>query len=447
MNGPYASDARPHTKIETDVLVVGGGAAGLAAACTAAGHGLHVILVERYGFCGGAAVAGLSGTICGLYMARPGAIGRPEKVVFGFVDRFIEAMNRRQGLTAPVRYGETWTLVHDPVAWRESADELLLQSGVRVLLHTLVTAAVMDDERKFLGVRAHNKQGLLDIRAKLTIDASGDADLFAMAGLPFTVGDNGKVQNPTMIFRLAGVDVERFLEAYGDDSILPDHVMKAIVDASASGEYRLPRSKVFLFPTPRSGQLLCNSTRVVGSDGRELNPLIAEDLTEAEIEGRRQVREYERFYRSQLTGCEQAYVTDTGVQVGVRQTRQIVGVSRLQNNHVVNATKCADAIARSPWPIELHIGTKPRLSWIYEDVYEIPLGCFIPTEGDGILAAGRCLSAEHEAMASARVTAQCFSYGHAVGHAAAIAVTEGLAVRNIKVGDVRELLIRDGAEL
>ena len=447
MKQPSVSDARPLTKSETDVLVVGGGAAGLAAACTVAGHGLRVTLIERYGFCGGAAVAGLSGTICGLYLARPGAVGRPEKVVFGFVDRFIEAMNRRNGLTAPVRYGETWTLVHDPVAWRDSADELLAASGVHVLLHTLVTAAVMDDDKRIAWVHAHNKQGPLEVRAKLTIDASGDADLFAMAGLPFTIGDHGKVQNPTMIFRLAGVDVERFIETYGDDSILPEVVMKAIVDANASGQYRLPRAKVFLFPTPRPGQLLCNSTRVVGRDGRELNPLIAEDLTEAEIEGRKQVREYERFYRSHLIGCERAYVTDTGVQIGVRQTRQIVGLSCLQNDQVVHATKCSDAIARSPWPIELHSGTKPRLSWLYEDVYEIPLGCFIPIEGDGILAAGRCLSAEHEAMASARVTAQCFSYGHAVGHAAALAVREGLEVRSIKAGDVRELLIRDGAEL
>ena len=217
MKQPSVSDARPLTKIETDVLVVGGGAAGLAAACTVAGHGLRVTLIERYGFCGGAAVAGLSGTICGLYLARPGAVGRPEKVVFGFVDRFIEAMNRRNGLTAPVRYGETWTLVHDPVAWRDSADELLAASGVHVLLHTLVTAAVMDDDKRIAGVHAHNKQGPLEVRAKLTIDASCDADLFAMAGLPFTIGDHGKVQNPTMIFRLAGVDVERFIETYGDD--------------------------------------------------------------------------------------------------------------------------------------------------------------------------------------------------------------------------------------
>lgn len=440
-------DARPQTMIDTDVLVVGGGAAGLAAACTAARHGLRVTLIERYGFCGGAAVAGLSGTICGLYLARPAAVGPPEKVVFGFVDRFIEAMNRRQGLTKPIRYGDTWTLVHDPVAWRESADDLLSSSGVQLLLHTLVTSVVMTEDKRVVGVWAHSKQGPLEIRAKVTIDASGDADLFAMAGLPFTVGDKGRVQNPTMIFRLGGVDVEKFLQSYGDDSILPADVTKAIVDANASGQFRLPRAKVFLFPTPRSGQLLCNSTRVVGRDGRELNTLIAKDFTEAEIEGRRQVREYERFYRSNLAGCEHAYVLDTGVQVGVRQTRQIVGVSRLLNKDVVDAVKRSDAIARSPWPIELHSGDKPRLSWLYEDVYEIPLGCFIPSEGEGILAAGRCLSAEHEAMASARVTAQCFSYGHAVGHAAALAVKESFEIREIKASDVRDLLIRDGAEL
>lgn len=440
-------DARPATSIETDVLVVGGGAAGLAAACSAASHGLRVTLLERYGFCGGAAVAGLSGTICGLYMARPGAVGKPEKVVFGFVDRFIEAMNRRSGLTAPIRYGETWTLVHDPIAWREAADELLAAAGVNVVLHTIVTAAITDGGERVVGVRASNKQGPLEVRAALTIDASGDADLFAMAGLPFTVGDDGKVQNPTMIFRLAGVDVARFTAQYGTDSIMPDAVMKKIAEANASGEYKLPRAKVFLFPTPRSGQLLCNSTRVVGRDGRELNPLVSVDLTEAEIEGRKQVREYERFYRANLVGCEKAYVTDTGVQVGVRQTRQIAGTDRLSNEAVVQGAKSPNAIARSPWPIEMHSGSKPRLSWLYDDYYEVPLGCFIPIQGEGILAAGRCLSAQHEAMASARVTAQCFSYGHAIGHAAALAVRERIGVRQIKAGEVRHLLLQDGAQL
>ena len=440
-------DRRPALSIDTDVLVVGGGAAGVAAACTAADQGLDVTLLERYGFCGGAAVAGLSGTVCGLYLARPGAAGRPEKVVFGFVDRFIETMERRHGLTQPLRYGDTWTRVHEPLAWRESADELLATSGVRVLLHSTVIGVHTEGGERLAGVRAFTKQGPLEVRAKMTIDASGDADLFAMAGLDCTVGRDGKVQNPTMIFRLSGVDVERFVAAYGDDSIMPDAVMKAIVAANASGTHKLPRAKVFLFRTPRPGELLCNSTRVIGRDGRELHPLVAADLGEAEVEGRRQVREYERFYRENLAGCENAYVNDTGVQVGVRQTRQIVGVARLSNEVVETGGKTADAIARSPWPIELHSGAKPRLSWLYDDYYEVPLGCFVPVRGEGLLAAGRCLSAEHEAMASARVTAQCFSYGHAIGHAAVLAVREKLGVRDIRADDVRQRMQKDGAQL
>lgn len=439
-------DKRPAESLDTDVLVVGGGAAGLAAACTAASHGLRVTLLERYGFCGGAAVAGLSGTVCGLYLARRGAAGKPEQVVHGFVDRFIATMRWRNGLTGPIRYGETWTLVHDPLAWRESADELLESSGVRVLFHATVIGVHADGDR-VTGVRASTKQGAVDVSAAITIDASGDADVFAMAGREFVVGAGGKVQNPTMIFRLGGVDVARFLAAYGEDSILPDEVVKAIGEANASGAYKLPRAKVFLFPTPRPGELLCNTTRVIGRDGRELHPLVAVDLTEAEIEGRRQVREYERFYRSRLAGCESAYVEDTGVQVGVRQTRQIVGTARVTNEWVERCAKSPDGIARSPWPIELHSGVKPRLTWLYDDWYDVPMGCFVPAHGEGLLAAGRCLSAEHEAMASARVTAQCFSYGHAMGHAAALAIRGRLGVREVPASDVRTLLERDGAEV
>ena len=440
-------DRRPFGRLDCDVLVVGGGAAGLAAACTAAAQGLDTLLVERYGFCGGAAVAGLSGTVCGLYLARPGAAGAPEQVVHGFVDRFMGAMDRRAGLTGPLRYGDTWTRVHEPLAWRETADELLQQAGVRVLYHAQVIAARVEGGEHIDGVLLNTKEGRFDVRAGITVDASGDADVFAMAGLATTVGDHGRVQNPTMIFRLAGVDVARFKAAYGSDSILPDSVMKDVAAAHASGEYWLPRQKVFLFETPRAGELLCNCTRVMEPGGAELHPLVAAELSRAEPLGRRQARDYARFFHDHLAGCEAAYLLDTGVQVGVRQSRQIVGVQTLRNDDVLSGRKRADAIARSPWPIELHSGEKPRLAWLYEDWYEVPLGCFVPAEGEGVLAAGRCLSAEHEAMASARVTAQCFSYGHAVGHAAAIAVRERIPARRVEVAAVREALVRDGAQL
>ncbi len=441
-----ATDRRPTLALDTDLLVVGGGAAGLATAVTAARAGLRVILLERYGFCGGAAVAGLSGTVCGLYAASEDARRPPEQLVFGFAEEFVALLRSRGGITDPIRYGKTFTLVHDPLMWREAADHLLTQAGVNVLYHALVTAALCDGD-KVEGVEAWTKQGRARVTAKLTIDASGDADVAAMAGRETFMGHKGEVQNPTMIFRLAGVDVERFHAHFGPDSILGDDVSQMIRNLHNSREYHLPRAKVFLFPTPRPGEPLCNCTRVIGRDGRELNPLRIEDLTEAEVEGRRQVREYARFFRDRLEGCENSFVNDTEVQVGVRQTRQVVGREMLINDDVVEGRKSPDAVARSAWPIELHSGEKPRLVWLCEDYYDIPFGCFVPRAGEGLLVAGRCLSAEHEAMASARVTAQCFSYGQAVGMAAAMALRAGVSARQLPTADLRDALRRNGAVL
>jgi hypothetical protein len=140
-------------------------------------------------------------------------------------------------------------------------------------------------------------------------------------------------------------------------------------------------------------------------------------------------------------------VVDTGTQVGVRQTRQAKGITTLANQDILAGRKFADAVARSPWPIELHTGTKPRVEWLLDDWYEVPFGCFVPQRGEALLVAGRCLSAEHEAVASARVTAQCFSYGHAIGHAAAMCIQSNVSPRELEGRDVRERLDRDGAHL
>ncbi|HEX6528271.1 MAG TPA: FAD-dependent oxidoreductase [Burkholderiales bacterium] len=427
-------DKRPGFSIDTDVVVAGGGAAGVAAAVTAARQGLRVTLVERYGFCGGGAVAGMSGTVCGLYAASENAT-RPQQLVFGFAEEFVRLLESRGGLTPPVRYGKTWTRVHDPLVWREAADHLLREAGVQVLFHSTVTGALMEGDR-VQGLVAYTKQGPVSIHSKLSIDASGDADLLAMAGLPTFVGDDGRVQNPTMIFRLGGVDTGRFVRTYGADTIMPEQVSELLRRHHGKG-YFLPRAKIWLFTTTRPGELLCNCTRVVGRDGRELNTLFAADFTDAEVEGRRQVREYARFFREHLAGCEASWVNDTGVQVGVRQTRQGRGTAVLSNEDVVKGAKSAEGIARSPWPIELHAGAKPRVEWLLDDYYEVPYGCFVPQRGEGLLFAGRCLSAQHEAVASARVTAQCFSYGHAIGHAAAMCVAARCEPRELKGADVR----------
>ena len=442
-----SQDRRPSLRRTCDVLVVGGGATGVAAAVTAAEQGLRVVLLERYGFCGGGAVSGLSGTVCGLYEATDVPGSTPRQVVHGFAARFVAELKAQGGLAPAVTYGKTWTHVHDPLVWREVADAMLVRAGVDVLLHTTVTSVLVDGAERIEGVMAYTKEGPLEVRASVTIDASGDADVLAMAGFRTSMGANGRVQNPTMIFRLMGVDVPRFLAAYGHDTIMPTVVSQMIVAAAASGAYQLPRQKIWLFTTTRPGELLCNCTRIIGGDGRELNGVIARDFSEAEIVGRRQVREYARFFRDKLTGCECSFVNDTGVQVGIRQTRQGAGVGVLRNDDIVAGRKSIHGVTRSPWPIELHSGEKPIVKWLLNDWYDVPYDCFVPEVGLGVLFAGRCLSAEHEAVASARVTAQCFGYGHAVGHAAVVAVREHIEPRQILGSDLRAILNRDNARL
>lgn len=438
-------DGRAGDRLRCDLLVVGAGAAGVAAATTAARAGLNVVLSERYGFAGGGAVAGLSGTLCGLYTATESLDRLPEQVVFGFADEFRAGLDQRGGLGPALRYGKTFTHVHDPVVWRELGDTMLLDAGVRVIYHSVAIGVDLDGDH-LRSATLWTKQGRVLVEAGLVIDASGDADLVAMAGFPSHIGDDGRVQNPTMIFRLLGVDVDRFRAVYGQDTIMPPQV-GALIDRARAEGCALPRSKVWLFPTTRPGELLCNCTRVIGDDGRELNTLFWRDFSEAEIVGRRQARAYAEFFQTALAGCEEAFVNETAVQVGVRQTRQLTGRAVLRNADVIKGTKRLDGIARSPWPIELHSGERPQVNWLVDDYYEVPLDCFVPQKGDNLLVAGRCLSAEHEAVASARVTAQCFSYGHAVGWAAWLALRENVSMMSLDARDVRTLLDRDGAKL
>jgi hypothetical protein len=430
---------------DVDILVVGGGASGVAAATVAAESGKSVLLIEKYGFCGGAAVAGMSGTICGLYLASE-TRNKPEQVVFGFAERFRAAVARRGGLTEPQVYGKTFTVTHDPLVWRETADGFLEEAGVKVLYHTVVIGVLKDGDA-FRGVVIESKAGRSTIRASRIIDASGDAAVVARGGYRYTFGDQGRVQNPTMFFRLGGVDMEAFLGYWGQDTISPPKVVQAIEVANRSGLYDLPRNKIWIFPTTRPNELMVNATRLSGRDGRMLNVVDPADFTEAEISGRRQVREYARFLADNVDGCGASYVVDTGVEAGIRQTRSIVGLDRLSNEDVVACRKRTDGICRVPWPIELHSGDKPKLHWLLDDYYEVPMRALVPERGENIIVAGRCLSAEHEALASARVTAQCFEYGHAAARAAVISIDENQPFSSVSSEQVRAQMARQGSAL
>ena len=442
----YSADCALPIYDNVDVLVAGGGPAGVAAAETAARFGMKTLLIDDHGFLGGQAVAGYSGTICGMFYNSDNAADEgPKQCVYGWTEKFYEAMKARDGVTEPQLYGKTYLIPHDPQIWKEVAETLVLSAGAKILYHVTITGVIMDDD-VFKGVVINTKNGYAQILAKRIIDATGDADVIYRAGLEYTLGDHGSIQNPTMIFRLAGVNITRFKEYWGEDTISPDKISAKIQEANKLGG-GLPRAKVWVYHTTRPGELFMNVTAIYGEDGRALNVLDPDDHSEAERVARKQVRAYERFFRENIPGCENSYVNDFSSEVGIRQTRSIVGVKTLHNDDVANATKYPDGIARCPWPIELHNAEKPYMFWLIDDYYEIPYGALVPAVGENLIVAGRDLSAEHQALASSRVTAQCFQYGHAAAIASIMSIKGNISFRNIKGEDVRCKLNEDGADL
>lgn len=409
-----------------DVIVVGGGPAGIAAAVTAAEQGLHTLIIERLGFFGGAAVSGMSGTICGLFMTvdEPSE-QEPQQLVFGFAERFRQQLYQNGGLTEPQIYGKTWVATHDCATYKRVATDLLRDAGVNVLLHTQVVD-VISEEDATKGLVLATDSGFTSVYGKKFIDCSGNAEIAFRSGLATFKGDQGAIQNPTMIFKVANVDMERYLDYWGQDTISPPKVVDMLM-----AEDELLRKKVWLFPTVNKGEVLVNATKITGFDGRALDVTDPLDHTEAEQFSIYQAQAFFQFMKTHVPGCEEAYFVDYANEVGVRQTRSIEGLYKLTNDDVVNKRKRADGIVKSSWPIELHYGAKPKTEWLFNDYYEVPFHTLVPKIGANVIVAGRCLSSEHEALASSRVTAQCFEYGRAAALAANMAIKQNCDFRDL----------------
>jgi hypothetical protein len=416
-----------------DVCVVGGGAAGLGAAVGAARCGLDVLLIEKYGFCGGATVAGLSGTICGLHSSGD----NPTQIVFGFAGEFHARMRESGGVAGAISFGRTMLVPHDSFIWKETADAYLKSEGVQVIFHTnLISAHERDGRIDALTVRC--AEGLRAIKPKMVIDASGDAEVVHTIGGASTMGKDGVVQTPTMVFRVGNVDMKAFLKV---DAREIDALVTA---ADKAGEYRLPRHHVYIFPMPNGNEVLCNMTRITFPDGSVPVGIRSADLTFAEMEGRKQARAYAEFIKAKVAGFQNSYLVDTGAQVGIRQTRSVVCQQRLTNEDVLGAKKINGAATFSAWPIEYHGAGDLKITYLENDTYDIPFETLVPMKGSNLLVAGRCLSAEHEAMASARVTAQCLGMGYAAGAGIALSLKEKLTTQQLTGIDVEQWMHSSG---
>lgn len=420
-------------ELRTDILVVGSGAAGATAAIAAARQGASVLLVERYGFMGGTSTIALD-TFCGFFVYG----GTSEKIVGGVADDVLDMLQKYDRIL--VRASTNWrsgdVITYNPQSLKYVWETLALNAGVRLLYHTLVVDALMADNR-LCGVIAVNKSGLLHIHAQVVIDASGDADVAAAAGVPFESGASGGVlQGLTTTFRLGNVDVDRAQQTGHEE-------LQALMrEAADRGEYRIVHRGGTLNLTPLPREIGANMARVQITD-----PTDVFQLTQAEIEGRQQALEYVRFLRERVPGYENAYLSSLSTQIGIRESRRIFGEYRLTRDDVLNARQFEDRIARCAWPVEDHtVKDTVRFEYLRPGTtYDIPFRCLLPRTVEGLLVAGRCLSADHDAHASARVMAQCMAMGQAAGTAAAIAAEKKVIPRDIAFPNVRERLIRDGA--
>ena len=430
---------------EHEVVVLGGGPAGNAAAAAAARGGADVLLVERYGFLGGMGTAGGVTNFAGLYALSH---GETVQVVHGVVDDLLGRIDRLGGLNAPQQglQGRITVRSYDVSAYKCAADDLLLAAGAKLLFHAFAADAAMDGER-IAALIVETKSGRRAIRAKVFIDCSGDADLAARAGVPFELGDgHGGGLFPTTMFRVGGVEPEKALAAIGGFQAI-DRLMD---EAARTGLYRFPRAGAIVRPQKNPTEWRVNVTQIRNRDGRAMDATDALQLSEGEIEGRRQVQEYFRFLKAEVPGFEAAHIVEIAPQVGVRETRRIAGLARLSGADILACGDFADAIGVNAWPMELHV--EGRVEWrFFPDGSRgwcgLPYGMLVPQGVSNLLVAGRCASMTHEGQSAARASGACFAMGEAAGTAAAFALAAGAAPADVDTAALRRRLEADGVFL
>ncbi len=420
---------------EVDVLVIGAGSAGSTAAIAAASIGARTMLVERYGYPGGIST-GVLDTFYGFYTP-----GISKKIVGGIPDRVVQELTMRNAaFLRPSTYGAGTGVTYDPETLKMVWDDLAVSAGVRLLYHSFCTDVIVEDNgRRVAGVVIDGKRGLARIMARQIVDATGDADICYRAGAPLEIaGELEQAQSLTMTFRLANVDVQRATKVSKSEL----HAMMR--EANRTGKYRLPREEGSIHRTTVPGVMHANMTRLSGYD-----PTDPVSLSEAEIEGRRQVREYVRFLVECVPGYEHARLVSLSTQIGIRETRRIYGDYRLTIEDVLGARKFPDTIGQCGAPVEdHHPGTDTK--WIYipdSGVYDIPFRTLLPQGLDNVLVAGRCFSATHEAHASCRSMAQTMTMGQAAGTAAALCVQRKVDPRALDTHLLQDRLLEFGAVL
>ncbi|MEW9671156.1 FAD-dependent oxidoreductase [Ammoniphilus sp. 3BR4] len=446
-----------------EVAVIGGGPAGVAAAIAAARTGARTVLIEPSSFLGGAG----TGSMVGPWMSN---YYKDTQVIRGVFQDVVDELVRYEGSTGTIKCpyddpNSTWgtggyITPFDAEILKFVLNKLVLESGVDLRLNTYVDhVEASDGQIHSVGIRSKSSQS--SIHAKMFIDATGDGDIAVAAGARYEFGrqQDGLTQPVSALFKMSYVDLDAFIEytlAHKEEFVwitypvlpsnLPSYFADRMVALSGfnqiiaqgqqSGELNLGRERITLFSDYKQGDVLFNATRVNRIDATK-----NEELIRAEIELREQVISLTQFARKYLPGFSKASLSGAASRVGVRESRRIIGDYVLSGEDVLRGRKFEDGITKGCFPIDIHSPHDKKNVWTeLEDAYDIPYRSLIPLGMDNVLVAGRCISATHEALASARVQSHCMGQGHAAGTAAALAANQGVSTREISVTQLQDVL-------
>ncbi len=395
-----------------DVVIAGGGPGGVCAAVGAAQEGATVLLAERYGFLGGMATAGLVNP----FMSYRAGGKKLTSAVFN------ELLDRLDKIGALDRGGQ----VFDDEGMKIVLDRMMQDYGIDLLLHATLTGVEMaPGEPLIAAAQVVGKSGQMALHGAVFVDSTGDGDLAAFAGAPFEMGrkQDGLCQPMTLCFRVGGVAGRPTVAQ------LHEELNSIYLEAKAAGEVNNPREDILIFATTVPHIFHFNTTRVI-----QRNATNTLDMTAAELEGRRQTAELVDLFRRKSPRFRDAYLIKTAAQIGVRESRRVMGQYVLDVDDVLEAARFEDGIARSNYPVDIHSPTGEGTVLQHlppGEFYEIPYRCLVPQGVDNLLIGARCISATHEAHSSLRVMPVVAGIGEAAGIAAAWAAREGIAPKEI----------------
>ncbi|MBO4377934.1 MAG: FAD-dependent oxidoreductase [Clostridia bacterium] len=445
-----------------EIAVVGGGPAGVCAAIAAARTGAKVLLIESGNCLGGMAtigqvnpfmtsfdksgdtmiIRGLFAEIIDRLVARGAAI-QPRDVPPG------------QSFTSYITVGHNHTAPFDAEVLKVVLDEMCEEAGVQVLFHSTFISPIMEGNALH-GLVIATKAGLRAVSAQMVIDCTGDADVAFRSGVPCEMGDeaSGRIQPATMFFRIGNVDlakVDADIEANRDNFYRKNGVNYRsfhwrVSEARENGDWDLQRVSIGMFRGVREDEWNINTSRIMGVDGTD-----PDSVTQAEITGRKQVQEIFRFLKKYVPGCENAILESTPAHVGIRETRHIKGEYILNTDDVLQGNVPDDSILLAANSIDVH-GRYGPMSNEYVTVengeyYGVPYRCLVPLNVENLLVAGRCVSATSEAAGAIRVMPPCMALGQAAGTAAALALRNGISVRDVDTAQLKEALKKQNAYL